>query len=97
MTGVMTPGAQERAAEMQRTWQCGCCPECEKSLCEHSLGFLEYHIAEVTAQAVQAALAKYGYHRSGCTGWFDNHMEQCNCGFREALRARPPEPAGEQG
>ena len=44
---------RERAIKFALAWECGCCPECEKSLCNHS----EAYVAETFMLIRDAALS----------------------------------------
>ena len=45
---------RERAIKFALAWECGCCPECEKSLCNHS----EAYVAETFMLIRDAARAE---------------------------------------
>ena len=45
----MTP-AKQAARLLVWEWQCGCCPDCEKKMCEHAVGYIAAAIEQARRQ-----------------------------------------------
>lgn len=79
----MTP-EEQAAREIVERWECGCCPECEKKLCEHSIGYIARAIEQARKEEREAYAAIFDYAVNSQAA---HHSEVCDCGLCRAIAA----------